>query len=349
MPDPDSSPRRSTRWRRAATCRCEQAADGPARDHGGQRVRDADRRLPDRAAHEGRDRRRARRPGRDDARARDARAAATATTCSTPPAPAAGGTTFNVSTTAALIAAGAGCAVAKHGNRSRDRAVAARPTCSRRSARASTSAPDAVARCIERGRLRLHVRPGAPPGHALRRPGAQRARRAHDLQLPRPADQPGRRARARSSASPTPAFLDVIAGALARLGTDRALVVSSEDGLDEMSTAAPTHVVEVNGDAIERYTVSRRRRRPRRRARGRRRRRHSRGQRARDARDPRPASPAPRADLALPQRGRRDLRRRPRRHARRRRRGRARGVARAARPPTTLERFVALSAELAAQ
>jgi len=34
------------------------------------------------------------------------------------------------------------------------------------------------------------------------------------------------------------------------------LVVSSEDGLDEMSTAAPTHVVEVNGDAIERYTVS---------------------------------------------------------------------------------------------
>jgi anthranilate phosphoribosyltransferase len=51
-------------------------------------------------------------------------------------------------------------------------------------------------------------------------------------------------------------FIDVIAGALARLGTDRALVVSSEDGLDEMSTAAPTHVVEVNGDAIERYTVS---------------------------------------------------------------------------------------------
>src|SRR5690349_9098949 len=51
-------------------------------------------------------------------------------------------------------------------------------------------------------------------------------------------------------------FIDVIAGALARLGTDRALVVSGEDGLDEMSTAAPTHVVEVNGDHIERYSVS---------------------------------------------------------------------------------------------
>ena len=53
-----------------------------------------------------------------------------------------------------------------------------------------------------------------------------------------------------------PAFLERMAGALARLGVDRALVVSSEDGLDEMSTSAPTHVVEVNGDAVERYVVA---------------------------------------------------------------------------------------------
>ena len=53
-----------------------------------------------------------------------------------------------------------------------------------------------------------------------------------------------------------PAYIERMAGALARLGVDRALVVSSEDGLDEMSTSAPTHVVEVNGDAIERYVVA---------------------------------------------------------------------------------------------
>jgi anthranilate phosphoribosyltransferase len=53
-----------------------------------------------------------------------------------------------------------------------------------------------------------------------------------------------------------PDYVDRMAGALARLGVDRALVVSSEDGLDEMSTSAPTHVVEVNGDAIERYVVA---------------------------------------------------------------------------------------------
>ena len=44
-----------------------------------------------------------------------------------------------------------------------------------------------------------------------------------------------------------PAFLETIAGALARLGAERALVVSSADGLDEMSTSATTRVVEVDG------------------------------------------------------------------------------------------------------
>ena len=39
-----------------------------------------------------------------------------------------------------------------------------------------------------------------------------------------------------------PRYLDVMAGALARLGAQRALVVSSHDGLDEMSTAASTRV-----------------------------------------------------------------------------------------------------------
>jgi anthranilate phosphoribosyltransferase len=53
-----------------------------------------------------------------------------------------------------------------------------------------------------------------------------------------------------------PARLEVLAGAVARLGCDRALVVSSADGLDEMSTSAPTHVVEVNGTDITRYDVS---------------------------------------------------------------------------------------------
>src|SRR5947207_10975865 len=51
-------------------------------------------------------------------------------------------------------------------------------------------------------------------------------------------------------------FLDTIAGALARLGVEHALVVAGEDGLDERSTAAATKVVEVQGEEISRYTVA---------------------------------------------------------------------------------------------
>ena len=49
---------------------------------------------------------------------------------------------------------------------------------------------------LHRGdRLRLHVRAQAPRGDGSRDPGSQGARRAHDLQLPGPADEPGRRRR----------------------------------------------------------------------------------------------------------------------------------------------------------
>jgi anthranilate phosphoribosyltransferase len=48
-----------------------------------------------------------------------------------------------------------------------------------------------------------------------------------------------------------------MAGALERLGTDRALLVSSEDGLDEMSTSGVTRVVEVGASQERRsYRVS---------------------------------------------------------------------------------------------
>ena len=43
-----------------------------------------------------------------------------------------------------------------------------------------------------------------------------------------------------------PAFRETVAGALGALGGHRALVVSSEDGLDEISVSAPTRVTELN-------------------------------------------------------------------------------------------------------
>jgi anthranilate phosphoribosyltransferase len=165
-----------------------------------------------------------------------------------------GRTTFNVSTTAALIAAGAGCAVAKHGNRSATGLSGSADVLEALGARIDLDA-GAVARCIGQVGFGFMF---APAHHQatryvvpVRRELAVRTIFNFLGPLTNPAG-----ARRQVIGVSDAGFIDVIAGALARLGTDRALVVSSEDGLDEMSTAAPTHVVEVNGDAIERYTVS---------------------------------------------------------------------------------------------
>ena len=53
-----------------------------------------------------------------------------------------------------------------------------------------------------------------------------------------------------------PAYLETMAGALALLGTRHALLVSSQDGLDELSLSGPTSVVEVVGEEVRMFTVS---------------------------------------------------------------------------------------------
>jgi anthranilate phosphoribosyltransferase len=162
--------------------------------------------------------------------------------------------TFNVSTTAALVAAGAGCAVAKHGNRSATGLSGSADVLEALGARIDLD-PGAVGRCIDEVGFGFMF---APAHHAatrwvIRARGELAVRTIFNFlgPLTNPAG-----ARRQVIGVSDPGYLDVLAGALARLGCDRALVVSSVDGLDEMSTSAPTHVVEVNGDALTRYDVA---------------------------------------------------------------------------------------------
>jgi anthranilate phosphoribosyltransferase len=51
-------------------------------------------------------------------------------------------------------------------------------------------------------------------------------------------------------------FLDLMAAALGELGCEHALVVASDDGLDELSVSGPTHVVELRGGRLDSYVVT---------------------------------------------------------------------------------------------
>jgi anthranilate phosphoribosyltransferase len=162
--------------------------------------------------------------------------------------------TFNVSTTAALIAAGAGCAVAKHGNRSATGLSGSADLLEALGVRIDL-APDAIARCIAEVGFGFMF---APAHHGATRfvvPVRKELAVRTIFNFLGPLTNPAGATRQVIGVS-DPSFLDTIAGALARLGAEKALVVSSADGLDEMSTSETTRVVEVDGGNLRRYEVS---------------------------------------------------------------------------------------------
>jgi len=161
--------------------------------------------------------------------------------------------TFNVSTTAALIAAGAGCAVAKHGNRSATGLSGSADVLEALGVRIDLD-PAAVARCIEEVGFGFMF---APAHHGATRfviPVRKELAVRTIFNFLGPLTNPAGATRQVLGVS-DPAFLEVIAGALARLGARKALVVSSADGLDELSTAGATRVVEVDGGELRSYEV----------------------------------------------------------------------------------------------
>ena len=162
--------------------------------------------------------------------------------------------TFNVSTTAALIAAGAGCAVAKHGNRSATGLSGSADLLEALGVRIDL-APEAVGRCIDQAGFGFMF---APAHHGATRhviPVRKELAVRTIFNFLGPLTNPAGAARQVIGVS-DPAFLDTIAGALARLGATKALVVSSADGLDEMSTSGTTRVVEVDGERITSYELA---------------------------------------------------------------------------------------------
>jgi anthranilate phosphoribosyltransferase len=164
-----------------------------------------------------------------------------------------GRSTFNVSTTAALIAAGAGCAVAKHGNRSATSRSGSADLLEALGARIDL-APEAVAECIAQAGFGFMF---APAHHQATRfvvPVRRELAVRTIFNLLGPLTNPAGARRQLIGVSDA-SFLGTMAGALAQLGVDRALLVAGEDGLDEVSATAPTHVVEVNGEELTSYRL----------------------------------------------------------------------------------------------
>jgi anthranilate phosphoribosyltransferase len=164
-----------------------------------------------------------------------------------------GPSTFNVSTTAALVAAAAGCAVAKHGNRSYTSKCGTADLLEALGVNIELN-PEQVGRCIDEVGFGFMFAPRhhKAMGHVVPVRKALGVRTIFNFlgPLTNPAGAP-RQLLGVSDRH----YQETIAEALVGLGSERAMVVAAEDGVDELSISARTRVIEVADGRTEEHYV----------------------------------------------------------------------------------------------
>jgi anthranilate phosphoribosyltransferase len=164
-----------------------------------------------------------------------------------------GPSTFNISTAAALVAAAAGCAVAKHGNRSSTSRSGSADLLDALGVRIDLD-PQAVARCIDRIGFGFMF---APRHHAAMKhvvPVRKEVAVRTIFNFLGPLTNPAGASRQLLGVSDS-RYQETIAEALVGLGCERAFVVRSEDGVDEIGLGGRTRVIEVRGGSTEEWFV----------------------------------------------------------------------------------------------
>ena len=160
--------------------------------------------------------------------------------------------TFNISTASALVAAGAGVRVAKHGNRSVSGSGSA-DVLEAAGVRLDLP-PDRIARCIAEAGVGFLFAPAhhGAMKHAI---GPRREMAVRTIfNVLGPLTNPAGALRQVIGVFALE-FVEPLARVLQALGSEHVMVVHSEDGLDELSLGAPTHVAELREGAVRTYML----------------------------------------------------------------------------------------------
>jgi len=161
--------------------------------------------------------------------------------------------TINVSTISALVVAGAGGTVCKHGGQAASSACGSADLLEALGV-AITLGPVGVARCVEEAGMGFCFAPRYHP--AMRHAGPSR----RDLGIPTafnilgPLSNPGRVRRYLIGVADE-RMAERMASVLQVNGATRALIVHGGDGLDELTTTGPSTVVELRDGEVHRWTV----------------------------------------------------------------------------------------------
>jgi anthranilate phosphoribosyltransferase len=155
---------------------------------------------------------------------------------------------------AALVVAGAGARVAKHGNR------AASSQCGSADVLEALGVvidlgPAGVARCIEEAGIGFCFAPRFHPAMRFAAPARKELGVPTTFNFLGPLANPAR-ARRQAVGVADPAMADAMARTLADLGAEHALVFYGHDGLDELTTTASSTVIEARGGTLSTFDVA---------------------------------------------------------------------------------------------
>lgn len=161
--------------------------------------------------------------------------------------------TFNISTVAAIVAAGAGAQVAKHGNRAVSSSCGSADVLSALGVQIDLDAPR-MTRVLERAGIAFLFAPKLHPAMAAVAGVRKELGVRTIFNVLGPLTNPAF-ARRQVLGVYSERLVETVARVLAALGAEHALVVHSRDGLDEISVSAATHVCEVRGGEVRSYDL----------------------------------------------------------------------------------------------
>ncbi len=161
--------------------------------------------------------------------------------------------TFNISTAAAFVAAGAGAKVAKHGNRSITSRSGSADVLDALGV-STTMGPAAASAAIQEAGMAFLFAPAYHPAFKnIMGPRRELGFRTV-FNMMGPMLNPAR-AKAQVIGVYAPELTEVVARVLANLGVERALAVHGLDGIDEISLVGPTKVTELDGGWTRTYLI----------------------------------------------------------------------------------------------
>ncbi len=162
--------------------------------------------------------------------------------------------TFNISTTATFVVAGAGVKVAKHGNRAASSACGSADVLEALGVKIALS-PEGVQKCLQEADIGFMFAPAFHPAMKFAAGPRKEIGIRTVFNILGPLTNPAR-AQHQVIGVADPSVGEKMARVLGLMGSKHALVVHGQDGLDEISLSGPTRVWELKDGTVKSYTIS---------------------------------------------------------------------------------------------